>query len=685
MNPRFPNILGQRKTPNRRMLLVTLCFLAMLHSYSQPTISSFSPASGPISTAVTITGTNFSPTIANNVVYFGVAKATVTTASATSLTVTAPGGANYQPISITVDNLTAWSNSPFILTQGSGCAINSSFFSPKTDLATATNPYGVAVGDLDGDGKPDIAVAANGAKTVSIYRNISTSGTIAFAAKVDISLGTDDPNNVIIGDLDGDGKPDLATGNLLSSNVSILRNTSTVGSISFDANVDFSTGSKTRWVTMGDIDGDGKPDLFVVSNGGILSLLRNTTTSGAAFSTSSFDAAVNFATDGNPQMAAFGDLDGDGKPDIAVTSYNSSTVSLFRNTSSKGAAFSSSTLASKVDLAATNNATGVAIGDLDGDGKSDIVVCNRTSSTVSIFRNIITGSGPFSTGSFDPKVDLSTGSTAWRVAIADMDMDGKPDIAVANSGAATASVLKNTTTTGAAFSTNSFNTQVTYATGTTPQDIAVADLDGDNWPDILAGNWASNSISTLHNTGGECALPLHLVSFTGNPSGRQQIQLDWQTVNEVNTASFDIEHAPDGAHFTKVGAVTATNNNSGMSDYSYSDTHPRIGENYYRLRMVDIDSGYTYSPIVEVSLTGGQSGLSLYPNPAAGSVYVQVPPSPVPALLSLVNMQGQTIAQFKVGENARQMHMRLQGLASGVYTLVWSDGSNRQTQALVVK
>ncbi|HWB90475.1 MAG TPA: T9SS type A sorting domain-containing protein, partial [Puia sp.] len=61
------------------------------------------------------------------------------------------------------------------------------------------------------------------------------------------------------------------------------------------------------------------------------------------------------------------------------------------------------------------------------------------------------------------------------------------------------------------------------------------------------------------------------------------------------------------------------------------------------------------------------------------------PSSRVPALLSLVDMQGRTIAQFKVGENTTQIRVELQGVAPGVYTLVWSDGSNRQTQALVVK
>ena len=86
-------------------LLFTL--LPAMHLLAQPTISSFSPSSGPIGTTVTITGTNFSANPANNIVYFGAVRAAVSTASATSLIVTVPTGSTYQPVSVTTNNLSA--------------------------------------------------------------------------------------------------------------------------------------------------------------------------------------------------------------------------------------------------------------------------------------------------------------------------------------------------------------------------------------------------------------------------------------------------------------------------------------------------------------------------------------------------------------------------------------------------
>ena len=92
--------------------LVSL-ILIYIHSFAQvPAISNLSPASGPIGSPVTITGSNFSATPSANIVYFGSVRATVTAASSNQLTVTVPSGSTYQPLTVTVNGLTAYSPEP---------------------------------------------------------------------------------------------------------------------------------------------------------------------------------------------------------------------------------------------------------------------------------------------------------------------------------------------------------------------------------------------------------------------------------------------------------------------------------------------------------------------------------------------------------------------------------------------
>jgi hypothetical protein len=98
-----------RKNINKYIpFLITFLFIQNLFA-QPPTIGSFTPTSGTIGTSVTIVRTNFSTTPANDIVYFGAVRATVSAATHTSLTVTVPAGATYQPITVTRNNLTAYS------------------------------------------------------------------------------------------------------------------------------------------------------------------------------------------------------------------------------------------------------------------------------------------------------------------------------------------------------------------------------------------------------------------------------------------------------------------------------------------------------------------------------------------------------------------------------------------------
>jgi ribosomal protein L27 len=463
-------------------------------------ITSFSPLTGNVGATVTIIGTDFNATPANNIVFFGATKATVSAATTTSLTVTVPTGATYAPITVlnTGTNLAAYSFRKFNPTYSPAkTGITTADFSAKQDFTTGTSPYSVAIGDLDGDGKPDLAVVNTSTNTVSVFLNTSTNGSVSsgsFATTVNLTTGTS-PLSVAIGDLDGDGKPDLAVANSSGSpgSISLFHNTSTSGSISFANKVDFSTGFGPQSVAIGDIDGDGKLDLVIAnSNSNAVSVFRNTSTSGSIVS-GSFANKVDFTTGSNPNSVVIGDLDGDGKLDLAVTNNNSASVSVFRNTSTIGS-INAGSLATRQDFNAIAGAypTSVAMGDIDGDGKLDLAVTN--SSYVSVFRNTATsGSINFAT-----KVDFVTGTNAWSVAFGDVDGDGKTDLAVANRDPNTITLLRNTASSGT-ISAGSFATKVDFTTATSPRSVAIGDLDGDGKPEMVAANFNTDNISILQN------------------------------------------------------------------------------------------------------------------------------------------------------------------------------------------
>jgi len=257
--------------------------MASFRANAQPTISSFAPTSGPIGTTVTITGTNFNITAANNIVFFGATQAAVTAASSSSLTVTVPAGATYQYISVLdlVSNLTAYSTQPFIVTFPCGGVINTSTFAPKVDFPAGYSGHNVVSGDLDGDGKSDlIFIREQNQNIVSVLRNISTSGNISFAAKVDFATGAW-PERVAISDLDGDGKQELVVLNRVANTVSVFKNTCVNGTISFASKIDFATGDSPQGVTIGDFDADGKPDLAIANTiDNTVSSIKNTSTGG---------------------------------------------------------------------------------------------------------------------------------------------------------------------------------------------------------------------------------------------------------------------------------------------------------------------------------------------------------------------------------------------------------------------
>ncbi len=612
---------------------ITVFFLLVtVKVTAQPTISSFTPASGIVGTSVTITGTNFNTTAVNNMVYFGAVKATVTAGTTTSLTVTAPVGTTYKPISVldNVTHLTGYSSKPFIITFTNpfGTGIPANFYKPKVDFTTNVLPYSVALSDVDGDGKADLVVATQN-NIVSVLRNTSTPGNIiasSFAAKVDLIPGNV-PYSVATGDVDGDGKPDIVVANQSGLSVSVLRNTSALGAISTDVKVDFTTNSSPVSVAMADLDGDGKPELVVANSGNsTVSVLRNTCPVGSI----SFAAKVDFTSGFTPYFVAVGDVDGDGKPDLVTANQNGDNISVLRNTSTSG----SISFAAKVDFPVGNVPRSVAIGDIDGDGKPDLVVSNYNSNSVSVLRNTST-SGSISA---DAKVDFTTGKSPYSVAIGDLDGDGKPDIVTANNGTPySMSVLRNTSTSG----NISAAAKVDFTTGTAPASAAVGDVDGDGIPEIEIVNSGSISVSVF-----QIDLSVTPVTLTDIKAYQQNegVKIEWTAQQEMNIDRYEIERSQDGQKFIKLGSVQAKGNSGALIKYSLFDPNPFSQVSFYRIKTIEAGQ-ITYSRILKVNISNNSAHIiTISPNPVIGNIVsVQVNLPKGNYFISLTNKLGQQV------------------------------------------
>jgi hypothetical protein len=526
-----------------------------------PVISSFSPQSGAVGTVVNITGTNFDPTPGNNRVYFGAVQAVVGLASATNLVASVPAGATYAPITETVNGLTAYANAPFVPTFSSGGVFANSSLGTRLDLTGDTSPDVVVIGDLDGDGKPDLVVH-NGHNTISIFRNISTNGSLtagSFGPRIDLPIGGSQSTagGVALADLNGDGRLDIITSSYVDGKVSVFQNFCSLGTItanSFGPRVDIPVNGGPVTLAVQDLDGDGWPDIVTGSfYSSTVSVLRNLGDAGIITS-NSFASQVDYPVGTNARWVAIADLDGDGKPDVVSVNYNdgSGMMSVLRNTSTPGS-ITINSFAPQVEFATLPDDGAVAIGDLDGNGKPDVVIASGASGQViSVFRNTST-QGSITTNSFAPRADFAAGGWANGVALGDLDGDGKPDVAAVMQLPSHLSVFRNTSTPGS-FTTSSLAARLDLTSGTNPYGVAIGDLDGDGRPEIIFAN----------NNGATISIYQNVIPFSGPPIITSQPASSTNivgttatfTVAAAGSISFDYQWSENGTNID--GATTST-------------------------------------------------------------------------------------------------------------------------------
>jgi uncharacterized protein (UPF0548 family) len=397
-------------------------------------------------------------------------------------------------------------------------------FVARGDYAVGTNPASVAVGDVNGDGRPDLAVANYGSNTVSVLLG-NSDGT--FQPALTFATAGFNPEFVAVGDVNGDGRPDLAVAHSGSNpgTVSVLLGN---GDGTFQPARLFATGQGSLSVAMGDVNGDGRPDLAVANyySNDVSVLLGN--------GDGTFQTAQSFATAGtNPVTVAMGDVNGDGRPDLAVTnSANTSSGAQPGNISVLlGNGNGTFQTARIINVGITP--AFVAVGDFNGDGRPDLAVANFRSNTVSV----LLGNGD---GTFQAARNFAAGTGPLSFAVGDFNGDRVPDLAVANydfniQGPNTVSVLLGNPD-------GTFQAAQAFGVGTNPDSVAVGDFNGDGRQDLAVANFNSNNVSVLINNTGLAPNTL--------------------TVNKAGTGSGTMTSSPAGIN---CGATCSASYDSGTT------------------------------------------------------------------------------------------------------------------------
>lgn len=211
--------------------------------------------------------------------------------------------------------------------------------------------------------------------------------------------------------------------------------------------------------------------------------------------------------------------------------------------------------------------------------------------------------------------------------------------------------------------------------------------------DISLNNQNSFSSFRIHGTSNNSntTLPIELLSIDAKPINNEYIQVKWVTASEINNAGFEVQRSLDGMTFDKLDFVAGAGNAITENTYTYDDRNVFGGITYlYRLKQIDFDNKFKYSPIVKAKLIPNSKFTisELYPNPSSGVSFIDIYSSEEVNLNTEVfNAIGQKMHtqnnDLKTGNN--KLSIQLEDLSSGNYFITFKTDKNLYTKKFTLK